>query len=48
MKRGDRIYIKSGFYKGCVAEVVNILDSKVMIRINNVDVFISKLDIAHG
>ena len=44
MKLGDTIFIVSGQYEGNQTEVLNILDKKVIVRINNIDVAILNKD----
>ena len=44
MKLGDTIFIVSGQYEGKHAEVLNVLDKKVIVRINNIDVAILNKD----
>ena len=44
MKLGDTIFIVSGKYEGNHAKVLNVLDKKVIVRINNIDVAILNKD----
>ena len=45
MKLGDTIFIVSGKYEGNQTKVLNVLDKKVIVRINNIYVAIYSKDL---
>ena len=45
MKLGDTIFIVSGKHEGNQTKVLNVLDKKVIVRINNIDVAIYSKDL---
>ena len=44
MKLGDTIFIVSGQHEGNQTKILNVLDKKVIVRINNIDVAILNKD----
>ena len=44
MKLGDTIFIVSGKHEGTQTEVLNVLDKKVIVRINDIDVAVYQKD----